>query len=102
MRTYELSSAAEKDLRDIVQYTAERWGTAQVRKYTQTLEQCAAKLAAGQGYYKLVSDLYPNMRVIHCQHHYIFGVMRENAPMLIVAILHERMDIITQLENRLK
>ena len=50
----------------------------------------------------LMSDLYPNMRVTHCQHHYIFGILRENSPMLIVAILHERMDMIKQLENRLK
>ena len=49
-----------------------------------------------------MNDLYPNVRVMHCQHHYIFGLMREDAPMLIVAILHERMDVIARLQNRLK
>ena len=37
----------------------------------------------------------------HCEHHYAFALPREGAPALIVAILHERMDLMTRLAERL-
>ncbi|EGD59322.1 DNA gyrase inhibitor [Novosphingobium nitrogenifigens DSM 19370] len=35
------------------------------------------------------------------EHHYVFCLLRGNDPPLIVAILHERMDLIQQLGDRL-
>ena len=101
MLNYELSPGAEHDLQDIIRYTAEQWGAEQVRKYTKALEQCIIRLAKGEGYYKAVEDLYPNMRLVRCQHHYIFAIIRPDLPMLVVAIFHKRMDLIVQLKNRL-
>jgi toxin ParE1/3/4 len=102
MLPYELSRAAENDLQGIVRCTAERWGASQARKYSEALAQCTTSLATDKGYYRTIPDLYPNMRVSHCQHHYIFGLIRDDAPMLVVAILHERMDIIARLQDRLE
>lgn len=48
-----------------------------------------------------VSDLYPALLMAHCEHHYIFCLPREKAPTLIVAIFHERMDLITRVAGRL-
>lgn len=101
MPAYELSSAAEDDLRDIVTYTSKTWRTAQARQYTRGLREGAENLANSQGVYKELHDLYPRLRMCRCQHHYIFGVMREGVPMLVVAIFHERMDTMTRLRNRL-
>jgi toxin ParE1/3/4 len=37
-----------------------------------------------------------------CEHHYIFCLPQHDAPALVVAILHERMDIMARLKHRLE
>ncbi len=101
MGLYEISEAAEEDWRSIVNYTFEQFGEVQVRKYMSQLKTCTEILAKGEPPFKNVDDLYPSMRLKHCQHHYIFGLMRDQRPMLVVAILHERMDLMKQLKKRL-
>jgi toxin ParE1/3/4 len=100
--SYILTDAAEADLRGIIRYTRQQWGDAQLRRYVTKLEQGIARLAAGQGSLKDMSALYPAMRLAYCEHHYIFCLPREDAPALIVAIFHERMDLVSRLANRLK
>lgn len=48
-----------------------------------------------------MSDLYPALRMLHCEHHYVFCLPRVSDPSLIVAILHERMDVVTRVADRL-
>lgn len=102
MTDYVLTEAAESDLRAIVRYTRKQWGNAQVRQYIAKLEQGMASLASGQGVFKDMSDLFPDLRMGWYEHHYIFCLPRERAPTLIVAIFHERMDLMTRLDDRLK
>lgn len=101
MPPYELSLDAEEDLHEVVMYTLRRWGADQVRSYTQELESGMEALANGYGHYKTLEDIHPALRVKHCQHHYLFGLMREGLPMLVIAIFHERMNLLAQLKNRL-
>lgn len=101
MPLYEISLAAEQDWRNIVRYTLKNHGEKLTRKYMQQLEDCIENMANGEGYYKEMDDLYPSIRMKHCEHHYVFGLIRDAAPMLVVAIFHERMDLMVQLENRL-
>lgn len=101
MESYEISELAEEDWRSIVNYTFNQFGEVQTRKYMSELKQCTKKLALSEGHYKELEDLYPSMRLKHCQHHYIFGLMRNKRPMLVVAIFHERMDLMEQLRARL-
>ncbi|GAB6039795.1 type II toxin-antitoxin system RelE/ParE family toxin [Endothiovibrio diazotrophicus] len=98
---YILTAAAEADMRSIIRYTRKRWGNAQVRRYVAALEQGIARLAAGQGAIEDMDALYPSLRMAQCEHHYVFCLPREKAPALIVAIFHERMDLITRLNDRL-
>ena len=98
---YVLSGAAVADLRGIARYTRKQWGSAQARHYRNKLEQGMARLAAGQGPLKDMSAIYPAMSMAHCEHHFIFGLLRENAPALIVAVFHERMDLLARLAQRL-
>ena len=100
-KDYVLAVAAEADLRGIIRYTRKQWGNAQTRRYVARLEQGMARLAVGQGLYKDMSALYPTLRMAHCEHHYVFCLPRENAPALIVAIFHERMDLMSRLADRL-
>ncbi len=102
MTDYVLTVAAELDLRGIVRYTRKQWGDAQVRRYVATMERGIARLAAGQGVFKDMSALFPALRMGRYEHHYVFCLPREGAPALIVAIFHERMDLMTRLAERLK
>lgn len=98
---YILTEGAEADLRGIIHYTRQEWGTKQVRTYVAKLKAGIARIASGQGTFKELDDLYPALRMARCEHHYVFCLPRENAPALIVAILHERMDLMVRLADRL-
>jgi plasmid stabilization system protein ParE len=100
--SYVLSAAAEADLRDIIRYTRKQWGDAQTRAYVAKLQRGIEGVATGQGFFKDMAALYPGLRMIHCEHHYIFCLPRDGAPALVVAIFHERMDLMTRLEDRLQ
>ncbi|PNQ04037.1 type II toxin-antitoxin system RelE/ParE family toxin [Sphingobium sp. SA916] len=98
---YVLTLAAAEDLRAIVRYTRKQWGDTQVRSYMIKLERGIVRLATGQAGFRDMSDFHPGLRMLHCEHHFIFCLPRELEPALIVAIFHERMDLMVQLENRL-
>ncbi|WP_443971455.1 type II toxin-antitoxin system RelE/ParE family toxin [Sphingobium sp. CR28] len=99
--TYVLSSSAEADLRDIVRHTRKQWGAPQARIYVAQVREGIEMLVAGQGAFKDMSDLYPALRMARCEHHYIFCLPRTEEPAIIIAIFHERMDLMTRLGARL-
>ncbi len=101
MTAYVLTATAEADIRAIVRYTRIHWGEVQGRRYLARLEQGIAHLAAGQGSFKDMTALFPALRMARCEHHYVFCLPRKTAPALIVAIFHERMDLMTHLSDRL-
>ena len=100
MFSYELSPEAFADLLDIADYTRVRWGMAQVTKYRDQLEQCAEALATGKGAIKNLSHIRPGLRARRCQHHYIYCVIRGDKPPLVIAILHESMDLMARIGER--
>jgi plasmid stabilization system protein ParE len=75
-------------------------GRAQVRAYMAKLEQGIARLAHGSGSHRDMSDMHPPYGW-PIEHHYVFCLLRDKDPPLIVAILHERMDLIQRLGDRL-
>ncbi|MDO3378858.1 type II toxin-antitoxin system RelE/ParE family toxin [Geoalkalibacter halelectricus] len=100
-RPYVLTRSAAADLRNIVRYTVEHWGHAQCRSYIADLEAAAGEVALGIGVFRKHDDLLPGLRVRLVGHHYLFCLPRSGQPALILAILHERMDIIARLKERL-
>lgn len=102
MTIYEQSHAALDDWKDIVEYTLDNFDIEQTEKYTSGLLRCIEKMAKGQGQFKEIEVHNRKLRVKHCQKHYIFGLVRANHPLMIVAFLHEQMDLIKRLKNRLK
>jgi len=100
-RPYVLTRGAAADLRGIVRYTVEQWGEVQCKAYIAQLEDAGCELAKGQGPYKELDELHPGLRVRLVGRHYLFCLPRTGEPALILAILHERMDIMTRLKNRL-
>ncbi len=101
MTSYILTTAAEADMRGIIRYTRKQWGDTQLRRYVARLEKSISDLATAQGTFKDMSALYPRLRMARCEHHYIFCLARESAPALIVAIFHERMELMSRLTDRL-
>jgi len=98
---YRLTRSAAADLRGIVRYTVEHWGEAQCRTYVTQIEEAACALAKGQGSFKTLDDLHPGLRMKLAGHHYLFCLPQPGQPALILAILHERMDLMTRLKDRL-
>ncbi len=100
-RSYVLTQSAAADLRAITRYTRKQWGDDQTRTYIAKLEQCTETLAKGSGFYKDLSMLHLGLRMVLSEHHYIFCLPRPAAPALVIAILHERMDLMVRLKLRL-
>ncbi len=100
--TYVLTAAAEADLRDIIRYTRKQWGDDQTRSYMAKLTRCIERIATGQGPSNDMAAIYPGLRMAHCEHHYTFCLLRDGMAALVVAIFHERMDLMTRLSDRLK
>lgn len=100
-RPFVYANAARDDLREILRYTNRRWGATQARAYARQLDEAAAALAAGQGAFKDWSELLPGLRVKAAGSHFIFGVIRPQQPTLILAVLHQRMDLLARLQSRL-
>jgi len=99
--SYEISIAAEKDWRGILRYTLDNFGKRQVQKYTNSLLKCLDDLANGVGLYKEIDVSGHQVLIKRCQRHYIFALNQTDQPLLIIAILHEQMDLIQRLKNRL-
>ena len=98
---YVLAKGAAADLQDIVRHTNEKWGKAQCLTYIGQLEKAAVAVAKGEGSFKDLSAIHPQLRMARCGRHYIFCLPRSNALPVILAILHERMDVMARLGSRL-
>jgi plasmid stabilization system protein ParE len=96
-----LTKGAAADLEDITPYTTEQWGETHCRAYIAQLEKAAIELAKGEGAFKDLTSLHPRLRMARCGRHVIFCVLRSQALPVILAILHERMDIMARLKSRL-
>jgi toxin ParE1/3/4 len=101
MLPYELTPAAEADLRDIVRYTLRQWGERQARRYVCLLEAGLRTIAEGRAVSRTFSERYPQVRVTRCEHHYVFYLHPEGQKPRILAVLHENMDLLARLEDRL-
>jgi plasmid stabilization system protein ParE len=51
--------------------------------------------------YKDWSAVLPGLRVKAVGSHYVFCVLRSGQPALVLAILHQRMDLLARLQRRL-
>jgi plasmid stabilization system protein ParE len=101
MLPYELTPAAEADLQDIARYTLRQWGTEQARRYAGLLDAGFRKIADGSAISRIFSERYPQVRVARCEHHYIFYLHLEGGKPRLIAVLHERMDMIARISSRL-
>jgi plasmid stabilization system protein ParE len=101
MLPYELTPAAEADLQEIARYTLRQWGVRQQQRYARQFEACFRGIAEGNLRSRDFSERYPQVRVTRCQHHYVFYVHTAGQKPRIFAVLHERMDLLARIGERL-
>ena len=99
MPTYDITLAAETDLRGIWRYTYDTWGFDQAEKYFDQIEACCKAVGDRQARSKALDGLQDGVNVYRCGHHVIVWLVG-NRP-IIIAILHERMDFMQRLKGRL-
>ena len=91
MAEYRLSSRAEADFAGIADYTIETFGIERARRYRDGFEACFEGLAQNPRSGRSAERLAPGLRRFEHRSHVVFYV-EEEAGVLIVRILHARMD----------
>jgi toxin ParE1/3/4 len=80
-------------------HTYETWGFEQAETYFNQIETCCGALGGSPARSKGLSGLPDDVRVCRCQRHYIVW-LNDDRP-IIIGILHERMDFMWRLKDRL-
>ena len=99
MTLYILTKDAENDLRNIASYTVKNHGSKKLRNYKISLEDKFNEIGDESVVARQFSKNLPQVLVVRCEHHFIFFL--SGKPAIIIAILHERMDMISRIRNRL-
>lgn len=89
--TIELSGLAAQDLEDILQYTLETWGMAQMDAYAALLQHGLQLLQDNANLGKQRDDWFPGCRCYRIEHHLALYEVAEDA-IRVARLLHKRMD----------
>ncbi len=100
MAGYVLTRAAAQDLAGIWDHTFKTWSADQADRYLEKLEICCRQIETGQAVCRSFADIDPRLHSHHCERHYIFFLTMDDGP-VVIAILHERMDLLVHLLERL-
>lgn len=101
MPEFEISALAEEDLIGIARYTIEQWDIEQAQRYADYFDAHFAMIASGEARTRSPIKHRPELRSSRCKKHVVFHLVRDNECPLIIAVLHERMDLMTRLISRL-
>lgn len=101
MPDFEISALAEEDLIGIARYTIEQWDVEQARRYADYFDAHFALIASGEARARAPIDSRPELLASRCKKHVVFHLDRGDECPLIIAVFHERMDLMTRLASRL-
>ena len=99
-KTYRLTSAAEKDLIEIFEYTTRQWGIAQADKYAGEIEDCLSAIVKCRVHARAFHVADIKLLILRCKSHYIF-FMESEEWFDVLAILHTSRDLVVHLQDRL-
>jgi toxin ParE1/3/4 len=102
MPNYQLTTLAREDLRAVARYTVSTWGIAQARRYQASLENCFQSIGEKKIIGRIFIQRRPDLLLSRFEHHFIFFQMREKKGPLILAVFHEKMDLMSRIAMRLK
>ena len=89
---YGLSPAAQSDLDEIWNYSAEHWGADRADSYVRDLIGAVEKIAAGKRRGRACDEIRQGYFKYSCEQHVLFYRMSDEA-LDVVRILHQRMDL---------
>jgi len=92
MPDYQLTLAAEDDLRGIWRYTCDVWGPEQADMYLDQIGDCLDLIGLGRVHSRSFQKLPDGVYLYRCQKHFVFWVVIDSP--IILAILHEKMDVV--------
>lgn len=100
---YRITDSAAADLKEIWHYTVERHGEEQADKYLAALEAGCVMIADKPDRWNSLTLAGCEVRFYRCEHHYIAYTTTgiKGAKVAILAFLHERMDVMARLKDRL-
>ena len=96
-----LAEEAESDLLDIARYTVDTWGFDQAERYLAALNNHFMTIGCGDVAGKPVFEHRDDLFVSRCEHHFVFFSRESAVRVLILAVLHEKMDLMARLRDRL-
>ncbi len=96
---YKLSPSAKKDLREIWNYTVDKWGERQANSYIKNIFECFDEIANRKIIFGHAVISNRKFKVVRCEHHYIYFTAGKE--LVISAILHKKRDFISVLKKRL-
>ena len=99
MRGYLLSPAAQKDLSEIWDYSAQNWGTEQANRYVLGIRYSCEALAAGRERGRPIDEIRPGYRKLAVQSHFLCYRITNAGLIDVVRILHQRMDVVARLKD---
>jgi toxin ParE1/3/4 len=98
MRRVRFSPAAQSDLSHIWDYTLLNWGEDQAEKYLRKIEKACGEIASEHNRGVSAAHIRTGYRKVSVGSHMLFFRL-DGENLEIVRILHQRMDIPTQLDE---
>lgn len=98
MARYRVSNKAQSDIRQIGLYTQQHWGREQRRRYLAGLAYRFGQLAENPNLAPERTDFQPPVRLSPYEKHLIV-YLAEPGGVFIVRVLHERMNVPTQISG---
>ncbi len=98
MASFRLSKKAAQDLKEIYQYSYREYGERQADNYIQELEKVFNLLAENPLLCRERIEFIPPVRIHHHNKHLIIYINEQNT-ILIVRLLHEKIDAKNQLNQ---
>lgn len=90
MKAIAFSPAAEADIDEIWDYSAERWGADQADSYTDAIRDACHALAAGTKHGR-PAEVLPNILKYLCGSHVVY-FLDDATHLAVIRILHQRQD----------
>ena len=93
MSRYLLSPAAQADLEEIWDYTAERWDVDQAEAYLRGLQHAIERAAANPRVGPSCDEIRPGYRKLAAGSHTLYYRLSADGTVDVVRVLHQRMDV---------
>lgn len=101
MQSYKLTRDAEQDLREVAEYTLNRWGKNLFIEYREGLKSTFESISSNSLQKRTFSNQFPDVFVTKYRYHYVFYFMNNPKQFIILGIIHEKRDLVSRLAERL-